>query len=43
MGGGSGVNTVDDFGCQIYCGVESERKVSAVDIVVDGFGQTDDI
>ena len=38
-----GVDAVDDVGGDVHSGVEAERYVGAVDVVVDGFGQADDV
>ena len=38
-----GVDAVDDVGGDVHSGVKAERYVGAVDVVVDGFGQADDV
>ena len=38
-----GVDAVNDLGGDVHSSVEAERHVGAVDVVVDGFGQTDDV
>ena len=39
----SGVDAVDNVGGDVHSGVEAEGDVGAVDVVVDGLGQTDDV
>ena len=38
-----GVDAVDDVGGDVHSGVEAEGDVGAVDVVVDGLGQADDV
>ena len=38
-----GVDAVNDLGGDVHGSVEAERHVGAVDVVVDGLGQTDDV
>ena len=38
-----GVDAVNDLGGDVHSSVEAERHVGAVDVVVDGLGQTDDV
>ena len=40
---GGGVNAVDDLGGNVHSGVEAKSYIGAVDIVVDGLGQADDV
>src|SRR5699024_92087 len=40
---GGGVDAVDDVGGNVHRGVEAEGDVGAVDVVVDGLGQADDV
>ena len=40
---GGGVDAVDDIGGNVHGGVEAEGHVGAVDIVIDGLGQADDV
>ena len=37
------VDAVNDLGGDVHSSVEAERHVGAVDVVVDGLGQTDDV
>ena len=39
----SSVDAVDNVGGDVHSGVEAEGDVGAVDVVVDGLGQTDDV
>ena len=40
---GGGVDAVDDIGGNVHGSVETEGHVGAVDIVIDGLGQADDV
>ena len=40
---GGGVDAVDDLSGDVHGGVEAEGDVGAVDVVVDGLGQADDV
>src|SRR5579863_1342395 len=37
---GRGVDAVDGFGGDHHCGIEAEGRVGAVDVIVDGLGNT---
>ena len=41
--GGGGVDVVDSFGGDVHGALEAEGHVGAVDVVVDGLGQVDDV
>ena len=43
MAGGGGVDAVDDLSGDIHRRVEAEGEIRAVNIVVDGLGQTDHV
>ena len=43
MAAGGGVDAVDDLSGDVHRGVETEGDVGAVDVVVDGLGQADDV
>ena len=43
MAAGGGVDAVDDLSGDVHGGVEAEGDVGAVDVVVDGLGQADDV
>ena len=43
MAAGGGVDAVDDLGRDLDGGVETKGDVGAVDVVVDGLGQADDV
>ena len=40
---GGGVDAVDDVSGDVYSGMETECHIGAVDIVVNGLGQADDV
>ena len=43
VAGGRGVDAVDDLGSNIHRRVETKGKIGAIDIIVDGLGQTDHV
>ena len=43
MAAGGGVDAVDDLGGDVHGGVEAEGHVGAVNVVVNGLGQADDV
>ena len=43
MAAGGGVDAVDDVRGDVHSGVEAESHIGAVDIVVNGLGQADDV
>ena len=38
-----GVDAVNDLGCNVHGGMEAERDIGPVDIIVNGLGQADDV